>query len=114
MKIRSGARDSPRPEATNKGYFATGIVRLCNLNWERGSRVSEATIVSRYLPWGRGSRVAEATIVSRYLPWARGSRVAEATIVSRYHPGARGDPRGRSHYRITPWSAAHARPKPQL
>ena len=78
--------------------------------------MAEATIVSRYLPWVRGSRVAEATIVSRYHPWVRGSRVAEATIVSRYHLGVRGGPRGRSHYReatITPWSAAHARPKPQ-
>ena len=60
--------------------------------------------------------MAEGAIVSRYIPWVRGSRVAEATMVSRYRPGVRGDPRGRSHYpedTITPWSAAHARPKPQ-
>ena len=40
---------------------------FCNLKWERGPSVAEATVVSRYLPWARGSRVAEATIVSRHL-----------------------------------------------
>ena len=83
MKIRSVAKDSPRPEAKYVIY-TQALYGFCKLNWERGSRM------------------AETTIVSRYLHWVRGSRVAEATIVSRYHPGVRGDPRGRSHYREPP------------